>query len=100
DVSLVELRALPEVNAMHSLIAEPVLTPPVGVEQAEDAEQRRLARFGRTHDRDELAALDVEDDATQHEDATGLRVEGLFDVAESDHWGRSPCSVLTLIFGS
>ena len=44
-----------------------VLAAPGAVVHAEDVQQRGLAGAGRPHDRDELAGLDVERDAAQHE---------------------------------
>jgi hypothetical protein len=60
---------------------EDVLALEGAVVHPEDVQQRRLARAGRAHDRDELAVTDREIDAAQHEVPSGTLGIRLLDVA-------------------
>ena len=75
DVALVQLGPLLGRQPMHGLTEKVVLAGPRRVVHAEDVEQRRLAGARRSHDRDELARLNGQRDASQHEDLTAaLRI--------------------------
>src|SRR5947207_7056959 len=66
DVLLVQSDTLLVWHRVHGMADEVELARPRAVEQSEDGEQRRLASARGTHDRDELAGLDVDGDAAQH----------------------------------
>src|SRR5581483_5113052 len=84
DVLLVQFRALLRIQPMDRLLHEVVLAGPRAVVHAEDVEERRFAGAGRSHDRHELAVLDVHVHAAQDvraSDAVGIR---LLDVPQAD----------------
>ena len=87
DVRLLQRGTLLLRERVDRLSHEQVLAAPGAVVHAEDVEQRRLAGAGRPHDRDELACLDVERDAAQHEGLTGPDRERLLDALERHERG-------------
>jgi len=64
------------------------------VQSADQVEQGGLARTGRAHQRDEIAAVDVQVDAMQHLHLFGAALVGLGDVAEGDEGGHGWSSAL------
>ena len=67
DVLLLQRQPIFLPQRVHRLAVQLVFAAPIGVVHAEDVQQRRLPRTRRSHDRDELARLDVEVDAPQQE---------------------------------
>src|ERR1051326_4296055 len=60
DLAVAYPRAVVVREILHVVAVEPVLAARRRIQAAEDVEQRRLARAGRSHDRDHLAAADRE----------------------------------------
>ena len=66
DLLVANLRQLVAVQLADADPIQPVLPGRRLVEAPENVHQRRFAGAGRPHDRDEIAALDLERDALQH----------------------------------
>src|SRR5262245_45192337 len=98
DVLLVELGSLLRIQAVDRLVHEVVLARPGAVVHAEDVQQRGLAGPRRSHDRDELAVLDVGVQPTEYVGAADAVRVGLLDGAECDQHGDY--SVLRALTGS
>jgi hypothetical protein len=75
------------VERRHLLAVELVRARCRAVEAAEDAEQRRLARAGTPHDRDELAVADDEVDRPQRLDGELAAAVDLSDPGQLDDGG-------------
>src|SRR5207248_6260188 len=65
DFAISHPRELVFVLVGNQLASKPVLPGARGIEAADQIHQRRLARAGRTHDRDVLVATDRDVDTTQ-----------------------------------
>ena len=70
---------------VYRLFAKPVFAAPFVVEQRQHVQQRRLACTGRSHQGNELPALDREIDTTQDPGLAGGSLVTAFDVLEVDH---------------
>ena len=62
-----------------------VFAGPGAIVHADQMQQRGFARAGGSHDGDELAFLDIDVDAAQHEGLGGAVLEVFFDVTQLDH---------------
>ena len=81
DVPLLQRGAILGGERVNRMPHQVVLAAPGAVVHAEDVEQRRLAGARRSHDRDELAWLDVERDAAQDEGLPSPDRKRLLDAA-------------------
>src|SRR5207249_6712591 len=84
------------VGQLADVLAGQLVGAGVGdIEAAQHVHQRRLARAGRAHDRDELTGVDVEVDAGEGVDLDLLAdAVGLGDAAQVHHWPhRGRCAV-------
>ena len=73
-------------EARHVAAVQPIRAGRRAIEAAEDVHQRRLPRSRRSDDRDELAARDVERDATQRMDRDVADLIDLGEVLACDQW--------------
>jgi hypothetical protein len=80
-----KLDALLGLQRLDFVLEQAILARPRVVQHAEDRKQRRLAGARRAHDRNEVAPLDLQVDAPQHEGLARLRFVDLLDVLELDH---------------
>jgi len=90
DVLLVERRPMLGFERVDRLVEEVVLAAPGGVQHAQNGQQGRLAGPGGSHDGDEVALVDLEVDAAEHEGLGDPALEVLLDVAQTDHRWLSP----------
>ena len=75
DMLFVQRDALLVLHRVNWMAKKIEFAGPHAVEHAEDGEERRLARAGWAHDRDELARSDVAGNPSQYERSTGRRFE-------------------------
>src|SRR5438270_9114822 len=80
DIGLVQFIALLHIEFVDRLIEKIVFAAPGAVQHADDAEQRRLSRAGRPHERDEFALLNIDINSAQHEKFAAARLEGLLEI--------------------
>src|SRR3954452_24973095 len=85
DVLLVQLDAVLRLHPVHLEIQELELAGPGAIQHPEDAQQGRLPRAGRPHDRDELAFLDLQVDAAQHVTPAIAAFIELLEVPKCNH---------------
>src|SRR5690606_35555820 len=81
---LLEFEAALLVHLVHRLAFEPVFSGPRAVVQAQHVEQGRFAGAGGAHDRQEIAARDIQIYITQRVEGAALEREYAFDAAEGD----------------
>ena len=97
EVLLVHLVAILLLHRVDRVIQKMILAGPTAVVHADQVQQRGLARAGGTHDRDEIAFLNVHVDAAEHERLGGAVLEELLDVAEPDHRSAYSFSLSSLV---
>src|SRR5262245_37540584 len=87
DVPLAHLQPILGLQLVDLLGQEVVLARPRVIVHAEHVEERRFPRSRRTHDRDEVAFLHLEIDASQHERLLAAVLVELLDAFERDQAG-------------
>src|SRR5690606_17945461 len=86
-VSVASRLALAE--PFHELTIQEVLAAVVAIQDAEDVEQRRLARARGAHDRHELAGCDVQVHVPEHVERRVPAAVGLVDLLQANHRERA-----------
>src|SRR5258707_6958710 len=82
DVLAIELGALPAIQFVHRMLEEHEFARPSVIEQAENAEQRGLARSGGPHNRDKLAFFHLQIHTAQQPRNAGGTLYGFFDILQ------------------
>src|SRR5437867_2188885 len=91
DVAFVELGALLGIELMNGMVKKVILPLPGAVIHPEDAEKKRFPCPGRSHDAEEFTFAHLQINPAQHLVNARFVLEGLFDLAESDHDGSFIC---------
>src|SRR5262245_44260162 len=85
DVLLVQGRAFFWLQCVDRPIGKIILAFPSAIVHAHDAEQRRFARAGWPHDRDELAFGNIKVDLPEKVERPSFGLNALFEISEFDH---------------
>src|SRR5690606_26760566 len=80
---------------IDTLVFDIDLTTGGGIQSADEVEQCGLAGAGRAHQRDEVAAGDIQIDTVQHLNFFRAALVGLGDVAEGDEGAHGCSSAVT-----
>src|SRR5665213_3534891 len=86
DIAFVQLNTLPGIQFVDRLIGEKIFSRPAAVQHADHVQQRRFPRARRSHDRDEIALVDLDVDAPQYIRASRAGLVEALDVVELDQW--------------
>jgi hypothetical protein len=82
NVGLVQFVAFLDVQFMDGLLEKVIFAGPSAVQHADDAEQRRFSRAGRTHESDEFTLLNIQRDAAQNEKLASAGFEYFFKISQ------------------
>src|SRR5579864_9368661 len=85
DIPVAQIAALILIQIVDRLIHEVILAGPGAVVHPDEMQQGGFARARGSHDRDELALLDIHIDAAQDERLAHAVVVELLDVSKLDH---------------